>query len=230
MAKVTLNTIKNWFRKGLKPTQTQFWSTFDSFWHKDEKIPIINIDRIETILSEKADAELVNNHLNDPNAHKELFDQKVDKVDGKVLSSNDFTDELKKILEKLTIPNISFEETFLNKQYFEDDVYGILLPPSNSNISSEDLIRYLFKHNLNIKKYLKIEVYRDGLPDTIDGELARQDLSVVVKANSGSLTKTPIEVDARKFIFPQGTNLYLEYTKFNEGIGTDIVGTTIVLQ
>ncbi len=226
---VTLDTIKNWFRRGLKPTQTQFWSTFDSFWHKNEKIPITNIDQIQNILSQKADTELVNNHLTDANAHKELFDTKVDTIEGKVLSSNDFTDELKSILEKLTIPNISFEETFLNKQYFGDEVYGILLPPSNSNVSNEDLIRYLFQHNLNIKKYLKIEVYRDGFPDTIDGELARQDLSTAVKTNSGSLAKTPSEVDARKFIFPQDTNLYLEYTKFNQGIGIDIVGETTVL-
>jgi carbonic anhydrase/acetyltransferase-like protein (isoleucine patch superfamily) len=49
------NTIKNWFKTGLKPTQP----TWDSFWHKDEKIPIMAIDDIENILNEKADAEVL---------------------------------------------------------------------------------------------------------------------------------------------------------------------------
>ena len=40
------NTIKNWFLTGLKPTQSQFWATWDSFWHKDEKIPITAIKDI----------------------------------------------------------------------------------------------------------------------------------------------------------------------------------------
>jgi hypothetical protein len=67
------NTIKNWFRTGLKPTQAQFWATWDSFWHKDEKIPITAIDDIEALLNDKADAEAFTNHLTDGNAHAALF-------------------------------------------------------------------------------------------------------------------------------------------------------------
>ncbi len=43
MAVVTITTIKNWFKTGLKPTQAQFWDTWDSFWHKHEQIPVDNI-------------------------------------------------------------------------------------------------------------------------------------------------------------------------------------------
>lgn len=43
MALQTLNTIKNWFRTGLKPTQTQFWDTWDSFRHKYEKVPVKDV-------------------------------------------------------------------------------------------------------------------------------------------------------------------------------------------
>ncbi len=67
------NTIKDWFRTGLKPTQAQFWAWMDSYFHKDEKIPITAIDDIENILNAKADAEALTNHLNDNNAHAELF-------------------------------------------------------------------------------------------------------------------------------------------------------------
>ena len=68
MAKVNLNTIKNWFKTGLKPTQEQFFSTWDSFWHKDDEIPAANIADLDTYLAEK-----------------------VDKETGKGLSTNDYT-------------------------------------------------------------------------------------------------------------------------------------------
>lgn len=67
------NTIKNWFKTGFKPTQGQFWAMFDSYFHKDETIPITAVDELETILGEKADAEALENHLSDANAHADLF-------------------------------------------------------------------------------------------------------------------------------------------------------------
>lgn len=54
-------TIKNWFKRGLKPTQEQFWSTWDSFWHKDEKLPISSIDKLGDLLDGKAEV----NHTHD---------------------------------------------------------------------------------------------------------------------------------------------------------------------
>lgn len=69
MAKQTLNTIKGWFRTAFKPTQAQFWDTWDSFFHKDEKIPFGSIENIEQRFNEKADAELLTNHIIDPDAH-----------------------------------------------------------------------------------------------------------------------------------------------------------------
>jgi hypothetical protein len=95
-----LSTIKNWFKTGSIPTQLQFWAVFDSFWHKSEKLPISSIDQLDSIIDAKADAEAFNNHTTDTNAHKKLFDKKVDKVDGMGLSSNDFTDEYKGIIDK----------------------------------------------------------------------------------------------------------------------------------
>ena len=49
------NTINNWFKTGLKPTQAQFWATWDSFWHKDEKIPISSINNLGGLLDGKAE-------------------------------------------------------------------------------------------------------------------------------------------------------------------------------
>ena len=94
MAKVNLSTIKNWFKTGLKPTQAQFWDTWDSFWHKDELIPADKIENLTEILLEKADAEALANHTIAADAHSALFDAKVDKVAGKELSDNNLTDEM----------------------------------------------------------------------------------------------------------------------------------------
>jgi len=52
MAIQTLNTIKQWFRTSLKPTQAQFWDTWDSFRHKYEKVPVKDVEGIEELLSE----------------------------------------------------------------------------------------------------------------------------------------------------------------------------------
>ncbi|TDW46582.1 hypothetical protein EV144_106254 [Flavobacterium sp. 270] len=51
MAIQTLNTIKKWFKTGLKPTQAQFWDTWDSFRHKCEKVPAEDIEGIEQLLT-----------------------------------------------------------------------------------------------------------------------------------------------------------------------------------
>ncbi|MDD2996350.1 MAG: hypothetical protein PHP99_09090 [Paludibacter sp.] len=59
MAKQTLNILKNWFRTGLKPTQPQFWDWMDSFFHKDEKIPLTSIDGIQEEFDKKADKGLI---------------------------------------------------------------------------------------------------------------------------------------------------------------------------
>ena len=59
-----INTIKQWFKTGLKPTQDQFWNWMDSFWHKDELIPQKNIEDLSTTLSSKADADQLENKAN----------------------------------------------------------------------------------------------------------------------------------------------------------------------
>lgn len=73
MATTSLNTIKNWFKTGLKPSQAQFWATWDSFWHKDEKIPVTSVDRLSYYLDQKTDQQAYQNHLNDINAHPYMY-------------------------------------------------------------------------------------------------------------------------------------------------------------
>jgi hypothetical protein len=74
----SLNTIKNWFKSGLKPTQAQFWETWDSFWHKDDRIPVVQIDGVDALLDQKANKSVVDNHLVDSQAHAAIFSLKED--------------------------------------------------------------------------------------------------------------------------------------------------------
>lgn len=97
-------TLKKWFSNFMKPVQEHFYAWIDSFWHKDEKIPMASIEGLERIIEGTASAGQLLNHLNDTNAHRALFENKVDKEDGKGLSSNDYTDEEKEPM-KPTLKN-----------------------------------------------------------------------------------------------------------------------------
>lgn len=97
MAIVSLNTIKNWFRTDLIPTQQQFWDTWDSFRHKSEKIPVAEVEGIDELLLSKAEKEALENHLNDGNAHAPLFGQKEDKAQKGVTGGYAPLDEFTKL-------------------------------------------------------------------------------------------------------------------------------------
>ena len=103
-------TLKKWFSNFRKPKQEHFWAWLDSFWHKDEKIPMDSIEGLENAIQGTASAEQLRNHLTDRQAHKELFDGKVDKEAGKGLSSNDFTNAYKQQLELLEDYDIELDE------------------------------------------------------------------------------------------------------------------------
>lgn len=47
MAKQSINTLKNWFKRGLKPLETQFADWLDSYYHKDDKI---GLDAVEGLI------------------------------------------------------------------------------------------------------------------------------------------------------------------------------------
>lgn len=64
MAVININTIKSWFVTGAKPVQTQFASWLDSFWHKEETLPISSITNLQNVLNQKADiAQVANTNI-----------------------------------------------------------------------------------------------------------------------------------------------------------------------
>lgn len=141
-------TLKKWFSNFMKPAQEHFAAWIDSFWHKSEQIPMSNIEGLSRAIENTASAGQLLNHINDTNAHRNLFDElkrqiqaiqtilqvddvnldtlqeivtelksntklqelidkKVNKEEGKGLSSNDFTNEHKQKLEELQPTDVS---------------------------------------------------------------------------------------------------------------------------
>lgn len=43
MAVQSIETLKTWFQKGLKPLQAQFYDWMDSYWHKNDVLPVESI-------------------------------------------------------------------------------------------------------------------------------------------------------------------------------------------
>lgn len=54
MAIVSRTQLKAWFRRGLYPLESQFHSWIDSFWHKNDPIPISSIENLAVTLNDKA--------------------------------------------------------------------------------------------------------------------------------------------------------------------------------
>ena len=141
-------TLKKWFSNFMKPAQEHFAAWIDSYWHKDEQIPMENIKGLSRAIENTVSAGQLLNHLDDTNAHRALFDElksqiqaiqtvlevddvnfdtlreivtelkantklqelidkKVNKEDGKGLSTNDFTNEYKQKLEGLQPTDVS---------------------------------------------------------------------------------------------------------------------------
>lgn len=74
-----INTILGWFKTGLKPTETQFASSWLSFWHKEESIPQSSVNNLTTVLNAKAEKSQFEAHKTDPNAHADLVAGKENK-------------------------------------------------------------------------------------------------------------------------------------------------------
>ena len=137
MAKTELNIIKNWFKTGLKPTQGQFWSTWDSFWHKDEKLPISNVENLENILNNKAE----NNHNHAEYATNDassLSEENINNWQAKLgIEDLEMTDESVKITEDY--PEFGLENGNSIKS-FNSTVYSMLSSDNlGSNFANTDL-------------------------------------------------------------------------------------------
>ena len=61
--------IYSWFETGDFPTEAQFRATWDSYFHKSDKIAMGNISGLVEALNKTVSLTVFNSHLNDTNAH-----------------------------------------------------------------------------------------------------------------------------------------------------------------
>lgn len=172
-----LTTLYNWFSDLKKPTGAQFRALIDSFWHKGEKIPMAGIEGLSTLIEGTASASQLKNHFEDSQAHKELLDKKVDKVAGKGLSSNDYTNDEKqkneenalKRVANITVTGdvnkiitITFADSTVIQAPFKDNDH---IPSADVNMNSL---------NFNINTGVLTGVKNDGneITVTLDGRYA----------------------------------------------------------
>lgn len=170
-----IQTLKKWFSNFKKPTQEQFWAWIDSFWHKSEKIPMDSIEGLRDVIQDTASAEQLRNHLSDTNAHRALFEGKVDKVPGKILSSNDFTNELRTKLEGLQnvdisglLPKGGYTGTAQNLKELIDSIMNILQSPDTELDELREIVAFI-KQNKRTLDTLGIDNIA-GLRDALNGK------------------------------------------------------------
>ena len=159
---MAITTLYKWFSDLMKPTGAQFKALIDSFWHKAEKIPISSIEGLDKLIEGTASDRQLQNHINDTNAHKEVLDKKVDKVAGKILSSNDFTNELRQKLEglqqvdiSLLLPRGNFTGTAQDLKDLIDGLTRILQSPDTELDELREIVAYI-KQNKHILSTLGI--------------------------------------------------------------------------
>ena len=83
--KVSLSQIKSWFKKGLYPTESQFSNTWDSFWHKDDKLSLNSIEGLTDVLNKKANSALLDAKADKEHVHEDYLTEEdiVDKQDAR---------------------------------------------------------------------------------------------------------------------------------------------------
>lgn len=159
-------------------------------------------DSINTILSQDI-PEQINAHNLSTNAHNDLFKQKVDKIDGKGLSTNDFTNEYKDKLNSAlqeetdpTVPNwakqpqkpvYTYDEIqgtppevdlsdYAKKQYVDDAIDAIPTPDVSGQINT---------HNISVDAHKSLF---DEKVDKIEGKgLSSNDFTTLEKQKLESL-------------------------------------------
>ncbi|MDQ8012156.1 MAG: hypothetical protein REI96_06900 [Flavobacterium nitrogenifigens] len=179
----TLNTIKKWFKTGLKPTQEQFWDTWDSFRHKNENVPIQDIENLETVLDAKAEKSELDNHTTNANAHNELFATKEDKTSKGIANGYVPLDEFSKITAQyLAIVNdlvtdsktslLSAQQGVVLKKQI-DEIKN-LLASDNANLNTiQKIVNYIEEIQLSLNSILINDLTTGGITKALTAEMGK---------------------------------------------------------
>ena len=183
MAIQTLNTIKNWFKTGLKPTQQQFWDTWDSFRHKFEKIPLKDIENLEQTLNEKAEKSQLDLHTNNQLAHAVLFTAKEDKnqkgIAGGYAPLNNFTKLASQYLDIINDLVSGGTDSILSAEQgkiLQNQIDGIhnLLQSDNVNLDTlQEIVNAIGEIELSLNTILVNDLTTGGATKALTAEMGK---------------------------------------------------------
>ncbi|MCC9016449.1 hypothetical protein [Flavobacterium lipolyticum] len=126
-----INNILSWFKTGEKPTQKQFWDSWQSFWHKEEQIPQSAISDLDSVLNAKTEKAQFDAHKTDRDAHPEIFTVKEDKTNKNQRDGYAGLDALGKLYSNqlpdplLTLTKLEAEEYINNSKLVKGQLYEI---------------------------------------------------------------------------------------------------------
>lgn len=89
---VNRDVIKSWFKRGMKPLESQFANWIDSFFHKNDQIPINNISGLTEIVNNKYDKATGEQLSADLEAHKTDVEQKIEMLQEEIDNIGDIAD------------------------------------------------------------------------------------------------------------------------------------------
>ncbi len=69
MTQTSKENLKKYFETGDKPTQTEYAELIDALRHVDEKLPIADVESLQSSLDSKATTDALLNHINDNSVH-----------------------------------------------------------------------------------------------------------------------------------------------------------------
>ncbi|MFA7448823.1 MAG: hypothetical protein WCY77_10325 [Weeksellaceae bacterium] len=180
--KVSLSTMKNWFRNGMKPDENKFWNVFDSFWHKDDPIAINDVEYLQTALDNKANS----NHSHDEyaatdasNIHREEWLEVLDLTEPKD-SGVELTQEYAEIGTNATQKQSDFNLSVNDKiQALRESLATKLRAPDD--IVGDYMIRVSLDEDEEFEvEYVPISVGSNPVPENHQHTITESD----IKTNS----------------------------------------------
>ncbi|RLZ08611.1 hypothetical protein [Faecalibacter macacae] len=74
------NSLKQWFKRGLKPLEAHFWAWLDSFWHKNDLIPITSVQNLRKTLDSKSNVEHIHVQYTTPAIVQSMIDNQITSI------------------------------------------------------------------------------------------------------------------------------------------------------
>jgi len=123
MATTDKSTLKNWFVRAAKPLASQFAAWLDSYWHKDEKIPISSIEDLDETLNDKTTTAFVANSISEAMANVLVNDASL-QAKGIVQLSNIMGDDNTKAATPALVKQVN--DTLVSNYYTRASVESII--------------------------------------------------------------------------------------------------------